>query len=95
MSLGYRMIEKNYRCKRGEIDLIALDGIYLVFIEVKYRADINAGYGFEVIDARKQKKIRQTALWYLTEKHISQNRPCRFDVVSFTAEEIMLLKDAF
>lgn len=92
---GYRLIEKNYRCRVGEIDLIAVQGSYLVFVEVKYRSDTKAGYGYEAVDWRKQKKIRRTALWYLTEKKIPASQPCRFDVVSFNAEEITLIQDAF
>lgn len=92
---GYRILERNYRCKAGEIDLIVEDGAYLVFVEVKYRTDLRAGYGFESVGIKKQHTIRKSALWYLTEKHVPSDRPCRFDVISFLAEEITLIKDAF
>ncbi len=92
---GYRLLERNYRCRAGEIDLIAMHGEYLVFVEVKYRADTGRGYGSEAVDDRKQKRIRKAALWYLTERHITMEQPCRFDVISFTADETELIQNAF
>lgn len=93
-SYGYQILEKNYRCKQGEIDLIALDDEYLVFVEVKYRSTIRKGYGEEAVDSRKQRRIIQGARWYLTE-HRYKEQKCRFDVVSFLGEMPSLFKDAF
>ena len=84
---GYRIVERNYRCKLGEIDLVARDGTYLVFG--------HSGYGLDSVDARKQRRITRAASWYLYEKHIREGQPCRFDVVSFLGDEAMLLRDAF
>lgn len=92
---GYRIVERNYRCKLGEIDLIARDGTYLVFVEVKYRTDAHSGYGFDSVDVRKQRRITRAASWYLYEKQIREGQPCRFDVVSFLGDEVTLLRDAF
>lgn len=92
---GYRVLEHNYRCKLGEIDLVAQDGTYLVFVEVKYRTDEHAGYGFESVDAKKQRRIARAASWYLYERHVREGQPCRFDVVSFLGEDVTLIKDAF
>lgn len=92
---GYTILCANYRCRAGEIDLIARDGAYLVFIEVKYRTDESVGSGMESVDGRKQKRIVRSALWYLSEKKISLDQPCRFDVVSILGSEITLIKDAF
>ncbi len=92
---GYSILERNYRCRAGEIDLIAMHGGYLVFIEVKYRADSQAGYGAEAVDGRKQRRILRAASWYLYEKHIGAEQPCRFDVISFLGDEISLIQDAF
>ncbi len=92
---GYRILESNYRCKLGEIDLVARDREYLVFVEVKYRADGHSGYGYEAVDGKKQRRIARAASWYLYEKHIGEGQPCRFDVVSFLGEEITLVRDAF
>ncbi len=47
---GYRILESNYRCPRGEIDLIAVDGSYLVFCEVKFRKSLKTGHPFEAVD---------------------------------------------
>lgn len=94
-TVGYQIIEKNYRCPQGEIDLIARDGEYLAFVEVKCRMNLSAGYGEEAVGYRKQLRIRKTAIWYLKAQHISVEQPCRFDVVAFMAEKLTLLKDAF
>lgn len=91
---GYHILERNYRCRMGEIDLIALHQGYLVFVEVKFRKDAYAGYGAEAVDWRKQKRIIAAARWYLMEKHRGEI-PCRFDVLSFLGEEIQLIQDAF
>ena len=50
---GFVILERNYRCKQGEIDIIAKDGKYFVFIEVKFRASGSAGFSLEAIDHRK------------------------------------------
>lgn len=92
---GYRILERNYRCRKGEIDLIAVHQGYLVFVEVKYRSGNRTGRPEEAVDFRKQKKISQTAAWYLKEKGLSLNTPCRFDVVAVTPEEIRIFPDAF
>lgn len=92
---GYKILERNYRCRMGEIDLIAFHQGYLVFVEVKYRSGNRAGRPEEAVDFRKQKKISQTAVWYLKEKGLSLDTPCRFDVVAITPEEIRVFPDAF
>lgn len=91
---GYIILEQNYRCRTGEIDLIARDGEYLVFCEVKYRYDGRKGSPLEAVDFRKQKKIRQCALFYLTEKGFGEI-PCRFDVIGIQGSQITLIKNAF
>ena len=91
---GYEIIEYNYRCRQGEIDIIAKDGEYLVFCEVKYRSKMTSGTPFEAVDYKKQRTISRCALFYITKKHF-ENSPCRFDVVSVTDQEIQVLKNAF
>ncbi len=95
---GYRIIERNYRCRYGEIDLIAKDGKTLVFVEVKSRRSTAFGAPEEAVGAAKQKKISNVALWYLQEKNIS-NHSARFDVVSILStgqdQVIELIRDAF
>lgn len=73
---GYRILEKNFRDRRGEIDLIAKDGRTLVFVEVKYRKNARNGYPEEAVDTRKQKKIRETAAYYVYKNRIPEYTPC-------------------
>ena len=91
---GYEIIEYNFRCRQGEIDIIAKDGDYLVFCEVKYRSGTTCGTPFEAVDYKKQKNISRCALFYVSKRHW-QYLPCRFDVISVTDEEIKILKNAF
>lgn len=92
--LGYEILEYNYRCRRGEIDIVAKDGEYLVFCEVKYRSDGKKGSPLEAVDARKQQRIRRAALYYLTE-HGKSDVPCRFDVIGIEGTKVTHIRDAF
>ena len=92
---GYQILERNYRCKKGEIDLIAREGQYLVFVEVKYRASGEFGNPLEAVSPGKQKRILRTALYYLTVKGYGENQACRFDVLGISPEGICLMKNAF
>ena len=95
---GLHIRERNYRCRIGEVDLIAMDGKYLVFVEVKYRTTGVSGYPAEAVDARKQQTIAKCAMHFLM-KQGNDDVPCRFDVVAIAGaegqEEITLYKDAF
>jgi len=91
---GYQIIEYNFRCRQGEIDIIAKDGDYLVFCEVKYRSGTKAGTPMEAVDYKKQRIISRCALFYITKKRLGE-LPCRFDVVSVTNQGIQVLKNAF
>ena len=75
---GYRLVERNYRCRFGELDVVMLDGDTWVFVEVKLR------YGradpFESVDARKQHQIVKAAFDFLLRRGMLE-RPVRFDVV--------------
>lgn len=90
---GYRILEKNYRCPLGEIDLIAEENGYLVFVEVKYRRTSGLGTGEEAVNSRKQRRIVSTAKWYLMEHRVQ--RRCRFDVVAINGTEIAVIQNAF
>ncbi|SDF10370.1 YraN family protein [Marvinbryantia formatexigens] len=92
---GMCILEYNYRIRSGEIDLIARDGRYLVFVEVKYRANSHLGTPLEAVDARKQKTIVRTAQCYLLQHGYSAETPCRFDVIGIDGEQITHVKDAF
>jgi putative endonuclease len=78
---GYKILVKNYRCKVGEIDIIAMDGPYLVFIEVKTRSGLGFGSPASSVNTRKQKQISRAAQYYLAEQQLFDS-PARFDVVS-------------
>ena len=80
LSRGYRILERNYRTPRGELDLIALDGDVLVFVEVKARRGMSFGEPQWAVDQRKQRHLIKASLFYLSRKRI-QNRCCRFDLV--------------
>lgn len=91
---GYEIIEYNFRCRQGEIDIVAKDGEYLVFCEVKYRSTYKSGTPSEAVDYKKQRTISRCALFYITKKHW-ESMPCRFDVISVTDNGIEVLKNAF
>lgn len=78
---GMILIARNYRCRRGEIDLIMLHGDSLVFIEVRYRHRPYYGSAAESIDIRKQRKISHCASLYLQRHPAHARYPGRFDVV--------------
>ncbi|MHB8092544.1 MAG: YraN family protein [Syntrophales bacterium] len=96
--VGYRIIERNYRCIFGEIDIVAEEGGSIVFIEVKSRRSIAYGDPQLAVGARKQKKISMVALNYIEEKH-QHSRNARFDVVAVkilpAGTTIELIKNAF
>ncbi len=96
---GYRILEKNFRSKVGEIDIIAEQAGVIVFIEVKARSDHEFGHPFDALTPTKQKKIVQTAQSFLARKRIV-DKPMRFDVVALTSDphgswKIELLENAF
>lgn len=93
-SKGYTILEYNYRCKAGEIDIVAKDGQYLVFCEVKYRKTNKKGNALEAVAFSKQKTLSKCALYYLTRKGWLY-MPCRFDVVGIDGDKITLVKNAF
>ncbi len=99
-TLGYEILEYNYRCRLGEVDIVARDGEYVVFCEVKYRSDNRKGNSLEAVDRRKQQTIFRSAMYYLTEKHLA-DVPCRFDVIGIDGvsgmkePEITYIKNAF
>ena len=80
---GYKLVERNYRCPVGEIDLIALDRRVIVFVEVKTRSGHGFGTPSEAVARWKQKKMIQTAMFFLNQKRL-HNRDARFDVVGIS-----------
>lgn len=92
---GFRILMLNYRCRIGEIDIVAMDGNTLVFCEVKYRKTLKYGSPAEAVDYRKQNIIIRTAEMYVMEKRISTACPVRFDVIAILDQTITLYKNAF
>ena len=93
-SQGYRILERSYRTRLGELDLVAQDGETLVFVEVKTRTGIGFGLPQEAVNFRKQRHMVQTALAYIKEKGL-QSLPLRFDVVAISPEKTEHIPNAF
>jgi len=93
-SRGLRILERNFRCKMGEIDLIAEDGAALVFVEVRSRASSSFGTAAETIGPSKRRKIIKTALFYLQSRGLFE-RASRFDVVTFDGGAPSYIPGAF
>jgi putative endonuclease len=81
--LGYRIVGRNYTCPRGELDLIALDGRCVVFVEVRSTGDDDEQRPAASVDETKQRRLTAAALCYLQEKNLL-NCPARFDVLTLT-----------
>ena len=91
-SHGLRLVERNFRCKGGEIDLIMQDRQSLVFVEVRQRADMHYGGAAASITMAKQRRLIIAAQVYLLS--IKQVPPCRFDVVAIDGNVLSWLQDA-
>lgn len=99
----YKILERNFTVRGGEIDIIAKDGEYLVFVEVKLRKSTDFGRPSEFVGFSKQEHLRKTALLYM--KKTEYEGLCRFDVVEIVGEinekgkllakEVNIIKDAF
>lgn len=96
---GLKLVSRNYRCVRGEIDIIMEHDNSIVFIEVRFRKDSRYGTGAETVTRTKQAKLITTAMHYLQNNPRYSNRPSRFDVVSITGQssepQIDWITDAF
>jgi putative endonuclease len=94
---GYTIVERNYHSPYGEIDLIALEGGAVVFVEGKTRTTDAYGAPELAVDQRKQERMVKTALGYLKHKKLHQ-MPCRFDVVAISgagSDTVELIQNAF
>jgi putative endonuclease len=96
---GLALVERNYRSRFGEIDLIMDDRDCLIFVEVRYRRQARYGSGAESVDARKQARLVACARHYLRRHPRAAQRPCRFDVVAIdgggSKPDIVWIADAF
>ena len=97
--LGYRILERNFRTPSGEVDIVAMDGGVLVFVEVKSRRDMSFGAPELAVNRRKIMQVQKAALTYLARTK-KGNTPCRFDVVAVSMlpgedTKVDVIKDAF
>lgn len=94
---GYKILERNYTTRSGEIDIIALHQGEVVFVEVKTRTSDAYGAPELAVNSRKQGRMVKAALGYIKQKKLHQ-MPCRFDVVAISAgteQEVQLIRNAF
>jgi putative endonuclease len=97
---GYRILERNFSCKVGELDIVAIDGETLSFVEVKCRTGVVYGNPSEAVSYSKQGKIVKAALFFMT-KYKLFDYMCRFDVIEVLTDgtkedtRINLIKNAF
>jgi putative endonuclease len=91
---GYRIVERNYRCKLGELDVVARDSGVLVFVEVRSRRSADFGCALDAVSWYKRKQVSRVAMSY-----IAYRRPrfteARFDVIAITGSELVHVKDAW
>ncbi|MCR5785082.1 MAG: YraN family protein [Eubacterium sp.] len=91
----YKIVARNFRCRIGEIDIIAKDDEYYVFTEVKYRKSRWGGGPELAVNYKKQVTITKVAQCFLMSRGLSMSTPCRFDVIAFTGEDISHIRNAF
>jgi putative endonuclease len=91
---GYTIVERNYRCNLGELDIIARDGDVLAFVEVRTRANDSHGHAAEMVTRDKQQQVTRVAECYLLDRK-PRDEHMRFDVVAITGDTIDLIKDAW
>lgn len=92
---GVRIIERNFRTVKGEVDIIGEDGGYLVFFEVKWRGGAGSGFAAEAVDRKKQRQICAVAEQYLYQNGLGTDTAVRFDVIAVDGENTKWIKDAF
>ena len=83
---GWTLLERNYHSRYGEIDIIARDGKYIVFVEVKTRRSTGLDHPLAAVTKAKRQKLTKTALLYLSEHPEVQQLDCRFDVAGLTTD---------
>lgn len=95
MSKGVDIIDSNYRCRMGEVDLIGRDGEYLVFFEVKYRTSKTAGYACASVTLHKQKQICKVSDYFRMLHPEYAQLPVRYDVMAIDDGKLEWLVNAF
>lgn len=92
---GFRLLEKNFRCRQGEVDLVGYHENCLVFVEVKYRKTALSGAPEEAVDYRKQLKICAVSDYYRVSHPAESAKQVRYDVVAICGDEITWYQNAF
>ncbi|MDO4303503.1 MAG: YraN family protein [Bacillota bacterium] len=92
---GFRILERNFRCRQGEVDLVGIHQDCLVFVEVKYRKNDRAGSPEEAVNYRKQIRICKTSDYYRLIHPWHGSRQVRYDVVAICADDIRWHQNAF
>ncbi len=92
---GLQILERNFRCRTGEIDIIAMDEGTYVFTEVKYRRSAEMGLPQEAVGYAKQRKICRVSDFYRMKKQLPESTPLRYDVVAVCGENIEWIQNAF
>ena len=92
---GLLILERNFSCRQGEIDIIGMDGQYLVFVEVKYRSSREFDNPLAAVGRRKQQKICRVADYYRYKMQFSSDTPVRYDVVGILGKETVWIRNAF
>ena len=92
---GARILERNFRSRHGEIDLIARHGEYLVFCEVKYRSTDEMGAPQEAVGLTKQKRICKVADYYRVLHGLGDGTSVRYDVIAIRGEKVTWIQNAF
>lgn len=92
---GYEVIEKNYRCRKGEVDIVASRDGYLIFVEVKYRKTKKYGLPMEAVDFKKQAVISAVSDVYRIQHKIPEDKKIRYDVVAILGDTYKIIPNAF
>ena len=93
---GYRILNRNFRVRQAELDIVAQDAKTLVFLEVKYRRDLSRGEPLAAVDLRKQRQISRAALFYMNRFGIHpDHQTIRFDVIGILGNKLTHVKNAF
>lgn len=92
---GYRIIDRNFNTRYGELDIVALKERIICFVEVKYRKNNSAGYAADAVTPSKMKKICKTAMYYILMHKQYEDFQMRFDVLAIDGEDISHFENAF
>lgn len=92
---GMDILERNFRNRQGEIDIIGRHGQYLVFVEVKFRSGTDMGMAVEAVGIRKQRQICKVADYYRMIHQLGDNTAVRYDVLAIQGEDIAWIQNAF